>query len=551
MNDQQLLHQFVTQHSQPAFRQLVERHTLWLYSVCLRRLRDPALAEDATQAIFLALAQKAPALLHEPTLSPWLHQVAKFVAANLLRAQTRRTRHESEAAAMTPTTTPSSDWHQIEPDLEPALDRLPFRDRQILLLRFYEQKSHPQIAATLRISEPAAAKRLERALDRLRTLLLPATAPTTTPLSSTALSSLLLAHTVFPAPATLATATATTTSLAKGALTAKATAKLQPAAIALAAACLLIAVPTYLLILHHGAPTPPPSFVATPPSPPTTTPASPSPTTADSPDAFAKAYSLPPGQIVRRITDAPPEIRDPFVHKTFQTAPFSRGAILIGWAGAAMSNTSYWAAAPSYPLSFLAQQMFNIPPTEIEGDLLQRTITGDFVYDQKPYRHPPPNAAPPCKKSSPTNSASPRRSSSATSPEKSSSSAATGTSPLSPTLPRSQPSPAALPSPASAIYRDDQFDPQSQNNFSTTAPSSALISQLTSYLHQQVLIEADGLPPLIAYRLQSSRSTRRPVKFTSEIRDQILQHLTEQTTLTWTEETRTVPRLFLRISPTP
>src|SRR5579884_2832315 len=101
MTDPQLLHQFVRARSQDAFRQLVQRHTDWLYSVCVRRLHDPSLAEDAVQAIFLALARKAPTLLHQPTISPWLHQAAKFACANLQRAQKRRARHESEAAAMT------------------------------------------------------------------------------------------------------------------------------------------------------------------------------------------------------------------------------------------------------------------------------------------------------------------------------------------------------------------------------------------------------------------------------------------------------------------
>ena len=209
MNDQQLLHQFVHDRSQQAFRELVQRHTDWLYSVCLRRLRDPSLAEDATQAIFLALARKAPALLHHPTLSLWLHQAAKFACHNIQRAEQRRARHESEAAAMTPTTT--ADWLPLESDLEPALDHLPARDRQTLLLRFYEQRSHAQIAATLHISEAAAHKRLARALDRLRNLLL---SRGHHDLTAAALPTLLLSHPGAPAPATLTpthpgTATAT------------------------------------------------------------------------------------------------------------------------------------------------------------------------------------------------------------------------------------------------------------------------------------------------------------------------------------------------------
>ncbi|HEY1629120.1 MAG TPA: sigma-70 family RNA polymerase sigma factor [Tepidisphaeraceae bacterium] len=139
--DHQLLEQFVAENSQAAFRQLVERHSHWLYSVCQRRLGDSALAEDATQAVFLALAKRAPQLLREKTISPWLHQAAKFCASNLLRAQSRRRRHEREAAIMKANqSSGDSQWRQIEMDLEPALDRLAARDRAPFCCGFMSRK---------------------------------------------------------------------------------------------------------------------------------------------------------------------------------------------------------------------------------------------------------------------------------------------------------------------------------------------------------------------------------------------------------------------------
>src|SRR4051812_49524212 len=82
--DQQLLTAFVTQHSNAAFSELVERHKDWIYSLCQRRLRASiggtagSLPEDATQAVFIALARKAPSLLNHTTLAAWLYQAARF-----------------------------------------------------------------------------------------------------------------------------------------------------------------------------------------------------------------------------------------------------------------------------------------------------------------------------------------------------------------------------------------------------------------------------------------------------------------------------------------
>jgi len=49
-----------------------------------------------------------------------------------------------------------------------ALDSLSDSDREAVLLRFYQQASHQQVAATLRTSEDGARKRVDRSLEKLR-----------------------------------------------------------------------------------------------------------------------------------------------------------------------------------------------------------------------------------------------------------------------------------------------------------------------------------------------------------------------------------------------
>ena len=61
-SDQTLLQQFVRARSSEAFDQLVQRHAGMVHGSILRKVRDPALADDATQAVFLVLIQKAPTL---------------------------------------------------------------------------------------------------------------------------------------------------------------------------------------------------------------------------------------------------------------------------------------------------------------------------------------------------------------------------------------------------------------------------------------------------------------------------------------------------------
>jgi DNA-directed RNA polymerase specialized sigma24 family protein len=100
MEDQELLREYVARHSDEAFTELVRLHLGLVYSAALRRLRDPAAAEEVTQAVFTLLAQKARTLGPQVILAGWLYQTACFKAAQHQRAESRRLQREHEAAAM-------------------------------------------------------------------------------------------------------------------------------------------------------------------------------------------------------------------------------------------------------------------------------------------------------------------------------------------------------------------------------------------------------------------------------------------------------------------
>jgi len=171
MNDAHLLAEYVATGSEAAFSELIRRHLGLVHSAALRQTGDRTLAEDVSQAVFLLLARKAPMLEREVVLAGWLFRTTRFLAARAVRSEGRRRRREEEAIAMLDTRSSDDPWKRIAPELDAALARLGDAERDALLLRFGEGRSHREVGEALGIAEDAAKKRVHRGLERLRTFL--------------------------------------------------------------------------------------------------------------------------------------------------------------------------------------------------------------------------------------------------------------------------------------------------------------------------------------------------------------------------------------------
>lgn len=171
-DDHQLLAQFAQEHSEPAFAALAGRYVNLVYSVALRQTGNPSAAEEITQAVFIILARKAASLGPKTILSGWLYQTTRLTAANYRRTEFRRARREQEAYMLSALNEshPEADdaWQRIAPLLDDALGRLGERDRNAIVLRFFENKSLGEVGAALGASEDAAKMRVNRALEKLR-----------------------------------------------------------------------------------------------------------------------------------------------------------------------------------------------------------------------------------------------------------------------------------------------------------------------------------------------------------------------------------------------
>ncbi len=167
-SDEQLMIAF-SRGSTDAFGALFMRYKQPLFGFFWRRVADRAQAEELTQEAFVAVIRAAPR--YEPSAKFRTYLYA--IALKILRAYRRK-------AAFRATFLGSPGEH-VEPSAESsvvtqlfmreALKRLDAMDREILLLREFEQLSYAEIAELLKLPVNTVRSRLFRARTALRELL--------------------------------------------------------------------------------------------------------------------------------------------------------------------------------------------------------------------------------------------------------------------------------------------------------------------------------------------------------------------------------------------
>ncbi len=163
-DDAALLALWVNERRHEAFARLVATYQRMVLGAALRRTRDTETARDVAQQVFATLAARAHWLLGRPSIAGWLYHAASHVAARAARAEGRRRaaleRFEREPAGANASGVP---WDLVEE----ALAALSTGDREAIVLHYFQDLSYPEMAAAIGIAEPAARKRVSRALTNL------------------------------------------------------------------------------------------------------------------------------------------------------------------------------------------------------------------------------------------------------------------------------------------------------------------------------------------------------------------------------------------------
>ena len=163
-----------------AWAELVEATHREVYTLCLRILRDPDDAAEATQDAFVKAWRGLKRFRGEAAFTTWLYRIAFNAAISRQRSRARRWAHETESEGQVLAQMPSQSsvesaaGARIEVErLQRALGTLSESYRSAVVMRDVYGMSIEEIARAAGISETAAKVRVHRGRKRLKELMYP------------------------------------------------------------------------------------------------------------------------------------------------------------------------------------------------------------------------------------------------------------------------------------------------------------------------------------------------------------------------------------------
>ena len=171
ISDAQLLDRFLSRRDEAAdaaFEELMVRHGPMVLRVCKSVLRDAHDAEDAFQAVFLILANRATSIRRHASVASWLFGVAHRVATRARRSAARRHSLEQNIARQSPESYVEHNHDTSSEILHEEIGALPERLRAPVVLCCLQGLTYEAAARELGLSAAAIRGRLARVRERLR-----------------------------------------------------------------------------------------------------------------------------------------------------------------------------------------------------------------------------------------------------------------------------------------------------------------------------------------------------------------------------------------------
>ena len=165
------------------FSVLVERNQSRVYAVAYGILRDPQAATEVAQEAFIVAFRRLEGFRGDSQLWSWLYTITRRLALHEVKRSARRPELTLDEPALRDEAGSASRLDLVEAEVEEpearierkelreelaaAMQTLPARHREILVLRHFEELSYKEIAGRLGIPEGTVMSRLFHARKKM------------------------------------------------------------------------------------------------------------------------------------------------------------------------------------------------------------------------------------------------------------------------------------------------------------------------------------------------------------------------------------------------
>jgi len=153
-----------------AFGELVKKYQVSLYNTVYQIVNDSDQAKDVVQVSFIKAWEKLPTFKPTFRFFSWIYRISVNEALN-----SRRSSRTTDAITtdLEHNDTPHSQMEnkELSIQMQDAIDSLPFDQKMVLLLRYFDDLPYRDIAYILDIDETTVKSRLFSARLRLRDIL--------------------------------------------------------------------------------------------------------------------------------------------------------------------------------------------------------------------------------------------------------------------------------------------------------------------------------------------------------------------------------------------
>ncbi len=188
MTDKELIDLILTQNSQKAFEQLVNKYQPLVAKTCLGFVNSQTDAEDLTQEVFIEVFESLSSFRSEAKISTWLYRIAVNKSLNFIRRQKREKMFRSIESYFTvkgersepieiidksgPSAERNIETKENKYILKKAINGLPENQRIAFILSKYQDLSYKEIAEVMSVSLSSVESLLFRAKANLQKSLL-------------------------------------------------------------------------------------------------------------------------------------------------------------------------------------------------------------------------------------------------------------------------------------------------------------------------------------------------------------------------------------------